>query len=328
MTRRISADAPGSEDQQWGQHQHVLEQQLAEARAALKQCQQCMAEQQMTALAEQAAETEERAATVARTRNRMSELVENLQRTHQDHANRVCQQDVTDFTGDMLRQLAQLQSSLPSYSAALFHDVTEGMVEQWTNDIEELETALSGPYLEPPVSVSAEDAQMVCKRLNEMWQQLEDPPDAGVPPMQMLLLTKKLLCVDQLRPEVDNGSPYQCFELRALLMRLSAHPRVWSYTLRFPCSVFDSVRDRMTTRAAKFFYKASLAAQPGVQQQSRLLVEQCKVLERADRLDEATLGSSERGSVHRHPPMSKTSRPGMRYQQRRWCAAQPHWGSN
>jgi len=162
------------------------------------------------------------------------------------------------------------------------------MVEQWTTDIEELEMALGGPYLELPVSVSAVNAQVVCKRLNEMWQQLEDPPDTGVPPMQMLLLTEKLLCVDQLRPEVNDGSPYQCWELRALIMRLSAHPRLWSYTLRFPCSVFDSVRDRMITRAAKFFYKASLAARPDVQQQARLLVEQCKVLRRADRLDEAT----------------------------------------
>jgi hypothetical protein len=44
----------------------------------------------------------------------------------------------------------------------------------------------------------------------------------------------------------------------------------------------------MTTRAAKFFYKASLAARPDVQQQARLLVEHCKVLQRADRLDEVT----------------------------------------
>ena len=78
-----------------------------------------MAEQQ-TALAEQAAEAEEKAVTVACTRNRMAELVDHLQRTHQDHAGCVYQSDVADFTGDMLRELGQLQSSLPSYAEAHF----------------------------------------------------------------------------------------------------------------------------------------------------------------------------------------------------------------
>jgi hypothetical protein len=275
--------------QQLGQQQHLLAQQLAEAQAALKLCQQRMAEQQMAALALQAAEGERQAKTVARTRNRMEELVHLLQSTHQDHVSRVCQPGVADLTGDALRELAQLQSTLPSYADAPFHDVPNSMVDQWTTDIEELETALAGPLLPSPVTVDAAAAQVVCTCLNEMWQQLQDAPASGLPLMQMLLLSKKLRCVDQLRPNVDEASvtPYQCFELRALLMRLCAHDHVWSFTLRMPCSYFDTAPSKMKDRAANFYVKASRAAQPDVRQQARLLVEQCKVLESAGQLSKA-----------------------------------------
>jgi len=122
-----------------------------------------------------------------------------------------------------------------------------------------------------------------------MWQQLQDAPASGLPLMQMLVLSKKLRCVDQLRPDVDdtNVTPYQCFELRALLVRLCAHDHVWSFTLRFPCSYFDTAPRRMKDRAANFYVKASPAARSDVQQQARLLVEQCKVLESAGKLSKA-----------------------------------------
>jgi hypothetical protein len=291
VRRRIFADAPDREEevQQLGQQQLLLAQQLAEAQTALKLCQQRMAEQHAAALAEQAAEAEEQAKAVGRARNRMEELVHLLQSTHQDHVSRVCQPGVADLTGDALRELAQLRSTLPSYADAPFHDVPDSMVDQWTTDIEELETALAGPLLPSPVTVDATAAQVVCTRLNEIWQQLQDAPASGLPLMQMLLLSKKLRCVDQLRPNVDEASvtPYQCFELRALLMRLCAHDDVWSFTLRFPCSYFETAPSKMKDRAANFYVKASRAARPDVRQQARLLVEQCKVLEGADQLSKA-----------------------------------------
>jgi hypothetical protein len=288
--RRIFADAPDrGEVQQRDEQQHLLAQQLAEAQSQLKMCQQRMAEQHAAALAEQAAEAEEQAKAVARARNRMEELVHLLQSTHQDHVSRVCQPGVADLTGDALRELAQLQSALPAYADAPFHDVPDSMVDQWTTEIEELETALAGPWLPSPVAVDAAAAQVVCTRLNEMWQQLQDAPASGLPLLQMLLLTKKLRCVDQLRPDVDdtNVTPYECFELRALLVRLCAHDHVWSFTFRFPCSYFDTAPSRMKDRAANFYVKASRTARPDVQQQARLLVEQCKVLESAGQLSKA-----------------------------------------
>jgi hypothetical protein len=121
---------------------------------ALKVYPQRMAEQVAAALAEQAAETEEQAKTVARARNRMEELVHLLQNTHQDHVSRVCHPGVADLTGDALRELAQLQSALPSYADAPFHDVPDSMVDQWTTEIEELDTALAGPLLPSPVTVT------------------------------------------------------------------------------------------------------------------------------------------------------------------------------
>jgi hypothetical protein len=219
----------------------------------------------------------------------MDELVHMLQSAHQDHVGRVCVRDVADLTGDALRELAQLQAALPLQADAPFYDMPDSMVEQWTNDLEELETALAGPFLPSPVAVDAGAAQLVCNRLEEMWQQLEDASSTGLPFMQMLLLSKKLRCVDQLRPNVEEADvpSSQVFELRALLMRLCAHELVWSFTLRLPCSYFDTAPSKMEDRAAQFYVKAARAARPDVRQQARLLVEQCKVLESNGKLSEA-----------------------------------------
>ena len=70
--------------------------------------------------------------------------------------------------------------------------------------------------------------------------------------MQMLLLVKKLLCVDQLRPSSDNHPPYQVLELHALLLRLTAHDRVWSFALRLPCSYFDARKGKMRMKSSGF----------------------------------------------------------------------------
>jgi len=217
--------------------------------------------------------------------HRIEELVHSLQHIHQDHRSRVGQEGVDDLTGNVLQEILTLQSSLPSSDdETLLFGVSRGMAEQWAIDIEELETALGAPFHPTsPAPVRAEDSQMVCSRLMESLLQLQ----SEMPFMQQLLLAKKLLCVDQLRPSVDDHPPYQSLELRALLMRLAAHDCLWSFALRLPWSYLTASKGKMKQRAASFYAKAAKAAAPNVLQQARLLVEQCKVLDSDELLHHA-----------------------------------------
>jgi hypothetical protein len=167
-------------------------------------------------------------------------------------------------------------------------------VEQWIADLDELETALAAPYAPSPSPVSGAQAQLVCEQLRAMWQEVEEASAAGLqlPFMQVLLVSKKLFCIDQLRPsdeemEGEPPIPWQVLELRALLVRLVAHEQVWSYTLRWPFSYFETGRWKLMDRAASTYARAAWAAHPDVCQQARLLVEQCRVLERDGRLQVA-----------------------------------------
>jgi hypothetical protein len=66
-----------------------------------------------------------------------------------------------------------LQAGLPTPpDRPHFYAVSHGMMEQWTADIEELETALASPFAPSPTSVSGAQAQIVCDRLRAMWQEL------------------------------------------------------------------------------------------------------------------------------------------------------------
>ena len=87
-----------------------------------------------------------------------------------------------------------------------------------------LETALGDPFApsQTPYLVSPEQAQTVVDHLRTMWSQLEEAPSDGLPFMRVLLLSKKLRCIDQLRPadeEVEGQQPipWQVLELGALL---------------------------------------------------------------------------------------------------------------
>jgi len=62
---------------------------------------------------------------------------------------------------------------------------------------------------------------------------------------------------------------------------------MWSYMLRWPFHAYDSGRWRAANRAASNYARAALAASPDVDQQARLLVEQCKALERVGQLHRA-----------------------------------------
>ncbi len=291
--RRTYPDPPLSQQQ-------PLEQQLADAQTALKRCQQQM--QQMSddhaaVLLEQHTEAEEHAAAAAESTRRIEELVRWLEQTHVDHVGRVSDPQglgaVPDATADALREIAELQAGLPAPPGQpQFYAVPHGMLEQWTADLEVLETALATPYATSPYAVSAPEAQIVVDHLRAMWRELEEAPEWGLPFMQVLLLSKKLRCIDQLRPsceEVEGGPaiPWQVMELRALLVQVAAHDQMWAYMLRWPFSYFETGRGKLTDRAASHYARAAAVAFPDVCQQARLLVEQCKVLERTGRLHEA-----------------------------------------
>ena len=220
-----------------------------------------------------------------------------MEQTHVDHVARVSDPQglgaASDATADALREIAELQAGLLAPSGKPhFYAVSQDMVEQWTADLEVLETALGDPFAPSAYLISSQQAQTVIEQLCAIWSQLEDAPSEGLPFMQMLLLSKKLRCIDQLRPadvEVE-GQPaisWQVLELGALLAQVTAHDVAWSYMLRWPCRFFEGGRQQLVTLAASKYARAAMAAAPDVGQQARLLVEQCKALERIDQLHQA-----------------------------------------
>jgi len=187
--RRIFADPP------------TLEQQLADAQAALQR----MSDEHAEALQQAQTEAEERAVAAAVSTHRIEEWVNWLQQTHEDHVARVsdpqgCGAEHGD-TAEALEQIANLQAQLPAPPGEThLYAVSESMKEQWTLDLELLETALRDPFASSPYLVSDNQAQTVVDHLRAMWMELEGAPPEGFPAMQMLLLSKKLRCIDQLRP--------------------------------------------------------------------------------------------------------------------------------
>jgi hypothetical protein len=261
-----------------------------------------MSDEHAAARLQQHAEAEQQATAVADSTCRIEELVRALELSVVDHRSRVADRSglgaQPDATADMLAQIAELQAGglPPPPGRPHFYAVAHGMVEQWIADLEELETALAAPCAPSPSPISGAQAQLVCEQLHAMWQEMEEASAAGLqlPFMQVLLLSKKLCCIDQLRPSDEEAEgrppiPWQVLELRALLVRLAAHEQVWSYTLRWPFSYFETGRWKLTDRAASTYARAAWAAHPDVCQQARLLVEQCRVLEANGRLQEAQL---------------------------------------
>jgi len=240
---------------------------------------------------------------VAKKTRRIDELVASLQVTHEDHMQRVqSAASGPDLTGDLLQQISTLQASLPSNESGeddelpFFH-VPQALVDQWVLDIEELEVALGSPF-HPSSSSSPQPlddtaAQQVCTILTG-WLRLLESESGEMSFVHKLLLAKKLLCVDQLRPSVEEeeNPPYQLLELRALLLRLSATDSMWSFALRLlPVSFFAKSQRKMQRQSAAFYVKAAAAAAAAapadVLQRVRLLVEQCRVLDSGGQLRKA-----------------------------------------
>ena len=255
--RRIFADPPAADAAQaQGAFEHAAQQPYEEAEAATK--------------------------AVVRAMCRIQELVTLLQRTHQNHKARVRDCALPDADGDVLREMLALQAAVPfpcDGGPPCFY-ASSSMVEEWTSDIEDLEAALGTPFHPTsPEPVDDVAAKQVCQRLSEWLLQMQDA-ESEPSFMAMLLLMKKLLCVDQLRPPIndDEQPPHQVFELHALFCRLLVEPRVWSFALRLPCSSFDGSKAKAIHRAADNYVAASRAAAPDLIEQVRLLVEQCKML--------------------------------------------------
>ena len=294
--RRIFADSPSSSHElaalqkQLAQAQSALEdsqrkhvtkvQQLQQQHAMeVKQLEEC----HVAALAEQTLRSE----TAATTTHSIERAVTALMHARPNHKSRVRGGSSGDMTAEALEELAELCTSLPPSSVLPFFHVSPAMVEQWTHDVEELETALGSPFRpDDPQAVDEHAAQQVCQRLEEWLAQLDD--DEWQPTfMEQLLLCKRLMCVDQLRPKPSQDSGYEELQVRALLPRLLSHKRVWSFAVHLPSSYLASTRDQMRRKSAKYYVRAARAAAPDVLQQARLLVEQCKVLDSGGMLDKA-----------------------------------------
>ena len=222
---------------------------------------------------------------------RIEQLVHGLEMLQVDHKARVHgpTDGVLDTAADILQQMLALQATLPSCHGddeiPFFH-LPQSHADEWTIDIEQIETKLGGPFRTHPEPVDAIAAQDVCNMLRRWLTWLNDE-EAELSFMSKLLLIKKLQCMDQLRPSTKHHPPYHVLELRALLSRLIVHKRVWSFALRLSCGPFASSMGTIRRHAACCYISAARAAAPNIAEQARLLVEQCKMLEEHDALHEA-----------------------------------------
>ena len=83
---------------------------------------------------------------------------------------------------------------------------------------------------------------------------------------------------------MEKHPPYQLHELRALLLRLATTNAVWN-SITLPLSYLVRDRSKLQRRPAIFYVNAAAAVAPDdVQQQARLTVEQCRVLDSGGQL--------------------------------------------
>ncbi|MDR3739065.1 MAG: hypothetical protein P4L40_08590, partial [Terracidiphilus sp.] len=113
------------------------------------------------------------------------------------------------------------------------------------------------------------------------WHHQLDDSDREWPFLEMVILVKKLDCIDQLlsaAPPAHDAS-YHVFELEATSLRLLTHARVWSFAVQLTCASIDRARSQMIKRSAGCFVKAAQATAPNVLEQARILIDQCRMLE-------------------------------------------------
>lgn len=224
--------------------------------------------------------------------HRVEQLVHELEMLQMDHTARVRapMNGVMDTAADILQQIRALQTGCPSICSSQppFVDLPQSLVEEWTVDIEQIETKLGGPFRTAPEPVYDAAAQEVVNMLKRWLTWLNDE-QAELSFMYKLLLIKKLQCLVQLRssPKWTTQHPYQVWELCALLSRLIVHKRLRSFILRLSCPPLTGGMKTLVDHAATCYIVAAQAAAPDIAQQARLLVEQCKMLEEHGVLHEA-----------------------------------------
>ena len=261
--QRLFADLPGD-----------VAKQLAEAQLALETSQA-----EVTRLE---ADGEKRIDRVVKAVNRMQVLAQELQEMHVKHVERVRNgDDRRDEVAILLKRMLNAQHAVPTRAGVPFLHVSADLREAWKHDLETLESSLGSPLRsEDAMPVDSSSAQRVLALMAGWQHQLEDS-DREWPFLELVVLSKKLYCIDQLlsaAPAAENA-PYHLFELEATFLRLLTHARVWSFTVRLPCASIVRARTQMVKRSAGCFVKAAQVAAPNVLEQARILVEQCKMLE-------------------------------------------------
>lgn len=295
VRRRIFADPPSAAmiqletDLAAAQHQHAeqMKQIQQQHEAQLLQLRQHYAAEKERAEDEQTHTIAHAVETTARTMHDIERLTCALMTVNQDHRARVRDPSVGDAVAETLKQLLIVQAAA---SCPLpFLGATHRDLQQWTSDLELIEAALGRPFHPyEPAPVDHNGAQQVCELMTQWLTQLDDA-SVTLSFLDLLLLTKKLLCMDQLRPDTPKGSHFSLFEVHSLTSRLLAHARVWSHVVRVPLSYFDSAPAHLARRSARYYVNAVKAATAAhdVQQRVRLVVEQCKVLASVALLQEA-----------------------------------------
>ena len=297
--RRIFADSP--ETQQ-------LRDQLAVAEARIKQ----MEDQNAAALLKKEIESGEAICAM----NEIQKLVEHLHYPFPDHVARVSTVEAKqekEPVAEILNQILEWQRAVPRMNGGKlpFLHLTQAQVEQWKHDLEALETTLGIP-LHPDQLVRAllddDGAQQVLTLLAGWMHELHNRNETEWPFIEMLLLVKKLRCIDQLlgAAELEHGKknakrqtkgkeseplPYRVTELRATLLCTIVHPRVWSFAVRSPCSYFSNVHANMVLLSASSFLNAynqvAVDSPRNTLEAARLMINQCKLLEKHGMLDAA-----------------------------------------
>ena len=247
--------------------------------------------------AQQLASAAQSSADLAKCQAELAKCVDLLEHTHEDHIARV--QGTLEAgcdphpTASCLWEMVQLQQKAELCPASedipLLYPVTDAMVQRWESDVEEVQAALRGEMLDPIILVSAEQASTVINHLRVMLQTLQNAQDSQqqLPRMEMLLLCKKLHMIDQMRPADNAGAtdqPWQVVELQALLAQAVSHPLVFAQLLRWPSYLFAESQHQIDLHAAKLYARAavSAAARGEYGHTARLMVQQCKVLQRAE----------------------------------------------
>jgi len=283
------------------EHVQQLEKQLADARAALAQANIDHASNVQNQLAQQATQLQEQAhahaRSVAHIASQIYGLVHRIETIGAVHQQRIRngETQADDPVLDLLQQISAQQDALDELVGAMGDDhwlqqmrISQPMLAEWREQIAELEEALAAPFLPgatPSDRVTAAQAERVCELLTQWLKQLQAEREPTY--IQLLLLVKKLQCVDELLPSHRRYTdpvtarkvtpPSAVCEVDALLSRAMLCPRLLGFVLRFPFRAFKSRADSLRQRCSER-YAAAVTRADSLVEQVRLLLAKCEML--------------------------------------------------